>query len=149
TGAVNPVDKAYVPESFPLKRMMQGSNVSKVQHYLNMVGANLSEDGYFGKNTEDALLKLVNTTQVSQLQFDVMMKALQSGTPKSALPTTISQPSTSTDMDAYVAKPNNDLNIQVYWLGRDGQTAGGLYTDLSRKPDTELKSIAQAYKAYN
>lgn len=55
--------------SFPLKFGTCGTNVKKLQNYLNSKGSELDTDGKFGPKTEAAVQKVFGTKTVSQEKF--------------------------------------------------------------------------------
>lgn len=59
----------YLDSSFPLKFGTCGTNVKKLQNYLNSKGSGLDTDGKFGPKTEAAVQKVFGTKTVSQEKF--------------------------------------------------------------------------------
>lgn len=64
----------YVQESFPLKRCARGSKVEAMQTILNKlyadkIPAQLTVDGYFGPQTEEALYAATGKRQLSQSDY--------------------------------------------------------------------------------
>ena len=59
----------YSDSSFPLKFGTCGTNVKKLQNYLNSKGSGIDTDGKFGPKTEAAVQKVFGTKTVSQEKF--------------------------------------------------------------------------------
>ena len=59
----------YSDSSFPLKFGTCGTNVKKLQNYLNSKGSGIDTDGKFGPKTEAAVQKVFGTKTLSQEKF--------------------------------------------------------------------------------
>ncbi len=65
---------SYKQESFPLKKWMRGSKVKAMQTilnelYLDRIGIKISVDGYFGPDTEKALVKATGKKQLTKSEY--------------------------------------------------------------------------------
>jgi len=69
SSAVRSFSCMYPDTRFPLKFGTCGSNVKKLQAYLNKKGHVLDVDGKFGPKTESAVLKVFGVKTVSQEKF--------------------------------------------------------------------------------
>lgn len=59
---------SWIPESFPLKKGMQGDNIAKMQSVLG-----IGDDGKFGSQTSAALQKKGYGLSITKAQFDIIV----------------------------------------------------------------------------
>ncbi len=136
---------AYRNESWPLKVYMKGPNVERLQQLLNSKGAGIEPDGYFGLKTEAALLKYFNTKEVTEQSLNQWESSGSSTVPKDEIVSI--DTSNKSGVDSFVSSLYEDLILRNYkFTGRDEESVGGIYRQLSLKPNNEFTSIFEEYR---
>ena len=91
---------SYVNNAFPLRKWMKGSLVRQLQQALNAKGQSISVDGYWGQQTQRAVVALGIATPINRTAFGLLVGKTTAPSSQTNLPSSGDVPSSSVSENA-------------------------------------------------